>query len=308
MDITQVNPELQAPMRMMPALPIGNALGRRFLRLMGSLSPAAKMDGVVIENIRDAYVRLRIYHPKTSRANAALFWIHGGGYVIGQISQDDRLCSATATTLGITVLSVEYSLAPEHPFPAALNDCHAGWQWLQQHAQAMGVDPLRIVIGGESAGGGLAVSLAQRLCDESNTLPAAQWLFSPMLDDRTAAKRELDATDHFVWNNRLNAIGWKAYLGVEPGTTQLPAYASPARRSDLHGTPPTWIGVGDIDLFYQENCAYAERLRAAGVDVTCDVVPGAPHGFSTWAPNTQITRDFLARAHSWLQRVCVARD
>jgi acetyl esterase/lipase len=124
-----------------------------------------------------------------------------------------------------------------------------------------------------------------------------------MLDDRTAANRDLDATDHFVWNNRLNAIGWQAYLGTEPGAAQLPAYASAARRVDLHGMPPAWIGVGDIDLFSQEDCTYAERLHASGVDVVIDVVPGAPHGFGAWAPNAQLSRDFLSRAHAWLQRV-----
>ena len=123
-----------------------------------------------------------------------------------------------------------------------------------------------------------------------------------MLDDRTAARHELDAINHFVWDNRLNAIGWHAYLGTAPGAEHLPAYASPARRADLRGMPPTWIGVGDIDLFCQEDCTYAERLRASGVDVMTDVVAAAPHGFGAWAPDAQLSRDFLMRAHAWLQR------
>jgi acetyl esterase/lipase len=303
MDISQVNPELQAPLRMMPPLPIGNAFGRRALRFLGSLAPSAKVDGVVIKTIRDSSTHLRTYHPKSRQSLAALFWIHGGGYVIGQASQDDRLCSITADALGILVVSVEYRLAPEHPFPAGLDDCHAGWIWLQQHAGTLEIDPSRIALGGESAGGGLAASLAQRLHDEGSPLPAAQWLINPMLDDRTAASQEVDAKHHFVWNNRANAFGWRAYLGVEPGTAQLPAYASPARRNDLRGMPPTWIGVGEIDLFYQENLAYAEGLRAAGVDVVCDVVPGAPHGFGTWAPDAQVSRNFHSRAHDWLRRI-----
>jgi acetyl esterase/lipase len=306
MDISQVDPELQAPLRMMPPLPIGNAIGRRVLRLLGTLAPPARVDGVVIETIRNSSIRLRAYRPKKRQSMTALFWIHGGGYVIGQASLDDRLCSVTADALGILVVSIDYRLAPEHPFPAGLDDCHAAWQWLQQRAYGLEIDPSRVAIGGESAGGGLAASLAQRLHDEGSPMPAAQWLISPMLDDRTAANRELDAMHHFVWNNRLNDIGWRGYLGVEPGAAQLPAYASPARRDDLTGMPPTWIGVGEIDLFHQENLTYAARLRAAGVEVVCDVVPGAPHGFSTFAPDAQVSRDFVSRAHDWLRHISEA--
>lgn len=303
MDISKVAAELQKPMRAVPALPLGNALGRRFMRFLGTLAPAAKVDGVVIEQRRDAQLRLRLYRPDTLHSNAALFWIHGGGYVIGQASQDDRLCCVTAQALGIRVVSVEYRLAPENRFPAALDDCHAGWQWLQQRARDLGLDARRVAIGGESAGGGLAAGLVQRLHDEGGAQPIAQWLICPMLDDRTAARRELDAVDHYIWNNRLNAIGWRAYLGAEPGAANVPAYASPARREDLRGLPPAWIGVGDIDLFCDEDCAYAERLRAAGVDVMLDVVPGAPHGFGAWAPESQIARDFVTRGHAWLQHI-----
>ncbi len=286
----------------MPSLPIGSAWGRRLLRMLGELSPAAKVDNVAIEPRNDTQPRLRIYRPATRRSNSALFWIHGGGFVIGKASQDDRLCGETAQRLGIVVVSVEHRLAPENPFPAALDDCHAGWQWMQQHAGELGIDPSRVAIGGESAGGGLAAGLAQRLLDEGSSLPLAQWLFCPMLDDRTAARRELDQINHYIWNNRLNAIGWRAYLATEPGAGDVPAYAAPARREDLRGLPPAWIGVGDIDLFHEEDCAYAERLNAAGVQVTLDVVAGAPHGFGSWAPASQLARDFVARAHAWLQR------
>jgi acetyl esterase/lipase len=302
MDISNVAAELQASMRAVPALPLGSPLGRRLMRFLGLLAPAAKIDGVAIEQRRDAHTQVRLYRPGKVQSQAALFWIHGGGYVIGRAAQDDRLCSVTAQALGFNVVSVEYRLAPKHPFPAALDDCHAGWRWLQQHAPELGIDAARITMGGESAGGGLAAGLAQRIHDEGGIQPMAQWLICPMLDDRTAARRELDAVDHFIWNNRLNAIGWRAYLNAEPGAPHVPAYATPARREDLRGLPPAWIGVGDIDLFYEEDRAYAERLHAAGVDVTLDVVTGAPHGFGAWAPETQIARTFVARGHAWLQR------
>jgi acetyl esterase/lipase len=121
-----------------------------------------------------------------------------------------------------------------------------------------------------------------------------------MLDDRTAARCELDAVRHLVWNNQLNAVGWSALLGQPPGSAAVPDYAVPARRENLAGLPATWVGVGDIDLFCEEDRAYAERLRAAGVEVTFDLVAGAPHGFEAWAADTAISRDYLQRARDWL--------
>jgi acetyl esterase/lipase len=221
------------------------------------------------------------------------------------------LCALTARELGILVVSVEYRKAPEQPFPAALDDCSAGWKWLQGEAQRLGVEPTQVAVGGESAGGGLAASLAQRLHDVGASTdaatPIAQWLFYPMLDDRTAARDELDRLDHFVWNNRLNRFGWRSYLGVDPGSGAVPPYAVAARREDLRGLPPAWIGVGDIDLFYDEDRDYAERLRAAGVAATLDVVPCAPHGFASWAPNTPLARDHIGRAQAWLGQALEAR-
>ncbi len=128
-----------------------------------------------------------------------------------------------------------------------------------------------------------------------------------MLDDRTAARHDLDPVDHFVWTNRMNRVGWRAYLGVEPGADSVPAYAVPARRQDLRRLPPAWIGVGDIDLFYEEDRTCAERLRAAGVAVTFDVVPGAPHGIASWAGDTSITREHIRRAQSWLGQTLEVR-
>ena len=149
---------------------------------------------------------------------------------------------------------------------------------------------------------GLAAALAQRLHDEGER-PRAQWLFCPMLDDRTAARRGLDDAGHRVWDNRLNRFGRRAYLGSEPGAPVVPHYAVPARRDDVAGLPDTWIGVGDIDLFHDEAAEYARRLRAAGVGTTFHVVPGGPHGFEAWAPSTGFSRDYLGVARAWLGRL-----
>jgi acetyl esterase/lipase len=299
-DIARVHPELRALVRRVPPLPIGTPMGRWTLRRLSALTPNRRVDGVRIEQRSDVRPALRLYRPSERRSDAALLWLHGGGMVIGRASQDDRLCSETANALGVLVVSVEYRLAPEHPFPAPLDDAHTGWTWLQRNAETLGVDPARVAVGGQSAGGGLAAALAQRLHDEPGPEAAAQWLFCPMLDDRTAMRRELDAVNHFVWSNRNNAVGWRALLGSEPGG-EVPRYAAAARREDLRGLPPAWIGVGDIELFFEENRAYAQRLRAAEVDVGLDVVPGAPHGLAAWAPDAEVTRAFVGRAQAWLE-------
>jgi acetyl esterase/lipase len=128
-----------------------------------------------------------------------------------------------------------------------------------------------------------------------------------MLDDRTAARRNLDAEQHFVWDNRMNLFGWRAYLGNEPGGSSAPPYAVPARRDDLTNLPRAWIGVGDIDLFFEEDVAYSQRLTEAGVSVTLDVVPGAPHGFWRLAGSTKMATAYLCRARDWLGQAITAR-
>jgi acetyl esterase/lipase len=222
---------------------------------------------------------------------------------------DDGRCVGWARELGLVVVSVDYRLAPEHPFPAALDDAHAAWTWLQGAAPALGVDPARVAVGGASAGAGLAACLAQRLRDEGSAAggvpPAAQLLVYPMLDDRTAARHELDG-GHLVWSNRSNRTGWSAYLGAPPGAPHAPAYAVAARRDDLGGLPPAWIGVGALDLFLDEDRAYAARLRAAGVATELLEVPGAPHGFDALAPDVPLSRTFAAAQAAFLRDRLVA--
>ncbi|MFI6365589.1 alpha/beta hydrolase [Nocardia sp. NPDC050630] len=303
MDISLVAAELRGPVRRVPALPIGSRLFLRFVQAAGKHMRTAPVEGVRIEDVTDVRPKLRMYQPLHAGTPAALLWIHGGGYVLGHPRQDDARCAGLARTLGITVVSVDYRLAPRHRFPVPLEDCYTGWMWLQRNAERLGVDLERIAVAGESAGAGLAACLVQRLHGEGHRAPAAQMLSAPMLDDRTAARGEADVTDHLVWNNHRNRIGWRGYLGAEPGAATAPAYSVAARHDDLTGLPPTWIGVGDLDLFHDENLAYAQRLQAVGVDVTVDVVPGAPHGFDHWAAGTDIARQYNARADEWLGRI-----
>jgi len=127
-----------------------------------------------------------------------------------------------------------------------------------------------------------------------------------MLDDRTALDRCLDDLDHFVWNNKMNLVGWQSYLGRNFGTEQVSAYAAPARRESLEGLPKAWIGVGDVELFFAENKAYANKLTAAGVSCELDIVAGAPHAFEGLAPDSELAKDYLSRAKTWLNKALAA--
>jgi acetyl esterase/lipase len=258
----------------------------RSLRLVRALSGITQRgsDGDVEVITLGSGVGVRLFRPVgVAEPTAALLWIHGGGYVIGTAQQDDRLCRGFSTKLGITVASVDYRLAPEHPYPAPLEDCYTALAWL---ARLPGVDPKRLAIGGASAGGGLAAALALLARDRGDITPVFQVLAYPMLDDRSG--QTAPNPNYRLWSPRSNDFGWTAYLGDAD-----PRLAVPARRDDLSGLAPAWIGVGTHDLFHDEDLAYAERLRGAGVPCAVDVVPGAFHGFDLVAPKAAVSRSFF---------------
>lgn len=254
---------------------------RRALAWRGRLGkPVAGVEAIAL----GSGVGVRLFRPAgAARPTPALLWIHGGGYVIGTAEQDDRLCSGFSTRLGITVASVEYRLAPEHPYPAPLEDCYSALTWL---AGLPSVDRYRVAIGGASAGGGLTAALALLARDRAEVSPAFQLLTYPMLDDRSSATAP--GANYRLWDNRSNSFGWAAYLGHAD-----PRDAVPARHDDLSGLPPAWIGVGTHDLFHDEDLAYAERLRDAGVPCEVETVPGAFHGFDLVLPKAQVSRRFF---------------
>jgi len=211
--------------------------------------------------------------------------------VIGSATQEDGLCRHVADHLGIPVAAVDYRLAPEDPFPAPLEDCHDALAWL---AGRDDVDATRIAIGGASAGGGLAAGLALLARERGEVAPAFQLLVYPMLDDRSAIRTDLDERSFRLWTTKANRFGWQAYTGRPAGSEGIDGLAAPARHDDLSGLPPAWIGVGTLDLFHDEDVAYAERLRQAGVDCRLEVVDGAFHGFDRVAARTPVAKAFLA--------------
>jgi acetyl esterase/lipase len=260
---------------------------RQFRRVVLIVDRVAALRDVEVVPVSET-ATVRIHRPGgLADTVPAVLWIHGGGHVAGSAAAVDRGLRRMARKLGALVAGVEYRLAPEHPYPAALEDCYAALEWL---AAQTDVDVRRIVIAGRSAGGGLAAALTLRCVDTGLVDLVGQVLIYPMLDDRTVRRSTVAGARG--WTPEDNEFGWRAYLGCEPGGEGVSAYAAPARREDLSGLPPTWIGVGTTDLFYDEDVQYANRLRDAGVLTQLELVPGAFHGFDFVGPWTRLARRF----------------
>lgn len=206
--------------------------------------------------------------------------------VVGSHTMDLSRLQIWAKELDVIIVSVGYRLAPEHKAPAAVDDAFAAWQWMINNAGELGVDINRLVIGGMSAGGGVAATTVQRIHDQQTTVqPILQLLVYPMLDDRTVLRFD-DSKKVQVWTPKANRYGWTSYLGCEPGSVVVPQYSVAARRTDFSGLPPLWIGVGTLDMFYEEDIAYAKSLQDSGVETEVLISPGAFHGFEAVFPNS----------------------
>lgn len=240
----------------------------------------------------DPDVPIRIYKPESLPPNApGLLWIHGGGMVLGSAEMDDAGSAAIAEQHQCVVISVDYRLAPENSYPAPLHDCYAALKWFAKNANSLGVSSNRIAIGGASAGGGLAAGTALIARDKGGPNLIFQLLVYPMLDHRNETPSSFGTSDTRVWNREANIIAWEAYLNnVEP----IPSYASPSITDDLSGLPPTYINVGTLDIFVDEDIDYAARLSQAGVPVELHVYPGAFHGSNGFVAESSLSLRWAA--------------
>ncbi|MGF1647381.1 MAG: alpha/beta hydrolase fold domain-containing protein [Kineosporiaceae bacterium] len=248
-------------------------------------------------------VPVRLYRPAPGPAAApALLWLHGGGFVMGGLDEDDALCDDLVAGTGCVVVSVGYRLAPEHPCPAPLEDAYTALAWLTAEAPRLGVDGSRVAVGGFSAGGGLAAGLAILARDRGAAPLALQLLMAPMLDDRDRARSV--PVDRRLWHPEANARAWQAYLGDAAGGPGVPVTAAPGRASaaDLAGLPPAYLAVGDLDLFLDECLDHTASLTAAGVPVELHVYPGAVHGSTGWLPRAELSRRWRADRDAALRR------
>lgn len=232
----------------------------------------------------------------------ALLWMHGGGYVLGDIADEEPTCALFAAEAGCAVVLVEYRLAPENPFPAGLEDCYAALRWMATGAEELGVVRDRIAIGGPSAGGGLAAALALLARDRAEVEVAFQLLIWPMIDDYNVAPADEAHPDAVGWTRETNLLCWRAYLSREPGSEGISHYAAPSRATDLRNLPPAYVAVGDRDLLADEGITYARGLVSAGVPTELHVYPGACHAFDWIAPDAEVSRRYTVDLHGALKR------
>lgn len=248
-------------------------------------------------------VTVLVFRPENKPGNLpALIWIHGGGYVLGSAEQDEMIARQLSKEAECAVIAVDYRLAPEHPYPAAIEDCYAVLKWASDFAHEMKIDKSRLVVGGASAGGGLAAGLALLARDRKEVDIQFQLLIYPMIDDGNVLPTSAAHPETFIWSRESNLIGWRSYLGCEPGGKEIPMYAAPFRAEDLAGLPPAIILVGELDLFLNENIEYTQGLIKADVHTELHVYPGAYHGFNSFAPDADVSKRCNAELLSALKR------
>jgi acetyl esterase/lipase len=247
-------------------------------------------------------VRVLIFTPPNAEGlKPGYLHIHGGGYVMGSPEMFDMQSKAVVREIGCVTCSVDYRLSPDTAHPGPVEDCYAALKWFHVNAEALGVDPNRIAIGGESAGGGLSAALGLLARDRGEVPVIFQLLIYPMIDDRTVTRDPHPVAGEFVWNAASNRFGWKSLLGQEPGGPDVSPYAAASRAENLAGLPPTFISVGALDIFLDENIDYAKRLLHAGVPTELHVYPGAYHGFDI-AIEADVTKRFRRDSVQALKR------
>jgi acetyl esterase/lipase len=295
MDIMKrIDPELAPSLAMIPAdgslnfndMAAARKMSDEIFGRMVSMMPVVKgvnSKDVTIPGPKGAPdVSVRVYTPegKTGKRSGML-WIHGGGYVLGDLTADDYTMRSMCANTGCVMVSTNYRLAPENPFPAPVEDCYASLKWMVNNADELGIDKLKVAIGGGSAGGGLAAGLAIMTRDRGEIALSFQLLIYPMIDDRNITPSSHAITDLRTWDREKNLFAWKAYLGDSAKDGIVSPYAAAVRAKDLSGLPPAYIAVGELDLFLDENIEYAQRLLQAGVPTELHVYPGATHGFDS---------------------------
>lgn len=274
-----MDPELEAFLALLPPADLSDpAVARKNLAELAAATPVPETSDMEIEDRTvpaDPEVPVRIYRPH--QAQGAIIWLHGGGWVMGDLDTEHPWAVRLADGSGAVVISVGYRLAPEHRFPAALDDAYAVLTWAARHADELGIDPERIAVGGHSAGAGLAAGVALRARDEQGPPICFQLLNQPGLDDRQQTWSARNFTDTPWMNRDKVTAAWRHYLGPEPPEPLSP-YAAPARAADLSGLPPAYIASAELCPNRDEDILYALRLLQAGVPVELHQWSGTFHG------------------------------
>ncbi|MEJ8672253.1 alpha/beta hydrolase [Streptomyces sp. MS1.AVA.1] len=248
-------------------------------------------------------VSLLICRPADAGPRPVIYHVHGGGLIIGNNRVGVDVPLTWAKELDAVVVSVEYRLAPEHPYPAQIEDVYAGLEWTAKHVAELGGDPQRIVVAGASAGGGLSAALALLTRDRRGPELIGQMLMCPMLDDRNDSPSTHQMAGRGIWDRTANETGWTALLGERRGGPEVSAYAAPARAEELSGLPPAFLDVGSAETFRDEVVAYASRIWQAGGVAELHVWPGGFHGFDGFAPQAVVSQACRGAQLAWLKRL-----
>jgi len=308
-----IDPELLPWLDMLPAvaLPDYEALlaARASMGQLSELMPAYEPVSPV--DVRDTAVPgptgapdvpVRVYAPANREGTApGLLYIHGGGFVLGDLDMFHMVLLRMVEELGVVIVSVDYRLAPEHPFPAPVEDCYAALTWVAGNAAELGIDPARLGVAGESAGGGLAAAVALLARDRGGPALCFQFLGIPELDDRLDTPSMRDYVDTPLWNQPNAIFSWTSYLGAEPGGADVSPYAAPARAADLSGLPPAFVTTCQFDPLRDEGIQYAQRLMQAGVNTELHHYPGTFHG-SSLIEGAAVSRQMFADEIAALRR------
>jgi acetyl esterase/lipase len=265
----------------------GDAMYVAISRLQPKVNDVSAKD-VTVTGYKGADLRARWFEKDGAPPGPAIIYIHGGGMMFGGIDTYDALLRPLVSTSAVSVLAVDYRLAPEHAHPTPVEDCYAALGWLVEHASRFGVDAGRIGVMGDSAGGGLAAATALLVRDRAAAPLAAQILIYPMLDDRNV-EPDPELASFVAWSWDDNSTGWGALLGNSAGQREVSEYAAPTRAVDLSRLPPTYIEVGQLDIFCGESLSYERRLVSAHVTTEFHMRPGVPHGFDAFAPDAEVS-------------------
>ena len=265
-------------------------------------APAAAVvdSGVEIRDYAPEGLPLRVFTPAGPGPHPAIYWLHGGGMIAGSVDLDTAYCAALSARNDAVVVAVDYRLAPEHPFPAPLEDAFAGLEWLFASAGDLGVDPQRVAVAGSSAGGGLAAGLALLNRDRSGAPLSFLYLMYPMLDPTHTSGSAREFAGIPTWNRAHSEFAWGCYL--DGGASDVSPYAAPALAEELSGLPPVLMQTGELDLFRDEDITFAVRLLQAGVPTELLVYPGAYHGFELNCPDSAVGRRSLCDRDQALSR------
>jgi acetyl esterase/lipase len=304
------DPELAAALTLIPTLSLDDVEAARAAQREWRATIDGDIDGIEKLEIADRLVSadadspevaVRVYSPFACEPPApSVLYIHGGGFVLGSVDDDHAQAAAMALEVGAIVVSVDYRLAPEHPYPAGLQDCYAALRWMEQNAEGLGIDADRIAVAGSSAGGALAAGVTLLARDRHGPHLCFQMLNQPVLDDRLETPSMTEFVDTPVWNRPSAALSWRYYLGESRRETP-DHYAAPGRADDLSGLPPAYVALAQFDPLRDEGIAYAARLLRSSVATEFHVFPGTFHG-SEQVETAEVSQRHVAEMHEALRR------